>query len=156
VTLATGRPVGVSNPERVAEKQLALLAVIAASPGLRACEIVTLVTEPPAATATRLARLMDRGEVERVGRRWYAAGAAPNDPGALDLSIDDERMLSAMRIIPGGSSAEIAALVGVSRSSVLGRAQRLARLGVITKGPGGRRGLRGWASSRKDRAGIGG
>jgi DNA-binding FadR family transcriptional regulator len=42
-----------------------------------------------------------------------------------------------MRVIPGGSSAEIAALIGVSRSSVLGRMRRLARPGVVTKGPGG-------------------
>jgi hypothetical protein len=86
---------------------------------------------------TRLNRLMDRGELERTpARKWFIAGTATG-AADLDLSIDDERMLSALRIIPGGSSAEIAALVGVSRSSVIGRAQRLARLGVVAKGPGG-------------------
>jgi hypothetical protein len=128
MTLATSRPVGVSNPERVAAKERALLAGIADRPGLRTPEIIHMIAEPASATTTRLRRLWDRGEVERTPtHKWFIAGAAP-DANVLDLSLDDERMLSAMRIIPGGSSAEIAALVGVSRSSVIGRAQRLARL----------------------------
>lgn len=62
MTLPTHRPVGVLNPELVAAKERALLAVIAARPGLRAFEIAALVTEPASATATRLNRLGDRGE----------------------------------------------------------------------------------------------
>ena len=82
----TGQPVGVLNPELVAEKERALLVVVAERPGLRMCEIAALVTEPAAATATRLNRLGDRGLIERVGRRWFIAGTAPDDANVPELS----------------------------------------------------------------------
>jgi hypothetical protein len=136
MTRATGRPVGVANPERVAARQHALLEALRKSPGLRGCELCRLVTtEPAAATATRLYRLMGLGEVERVGGKWYIAGTAPEASGP-DLSLDDERVLSAMRIVSGGSSSEIAALAGCTRSAVLSRMPRLARLGLVTKAGG--------------------
>jgi hypothetical protein len=46
-----------------------------------------MVTEPPGATASRLQRLGDRGLIERIGHRWYAAGATPeaNAPGLSEF-----------------------------------------------------------------------
>jgi hypothetical protein len=82
VTLPTGRPVGVLNPERVAAQEHVLLALITDRPGLRAFEIAASVTEPASATATRLSRLMDRGEIERTAHRWFIAGTAPDDANA--------------------------------------------------------------------------
>ena len=85
MTRPTGQPVGVGNPELVAEKERALLVVIAERPGLRACEICAAIEEQAGATMSRLNRLMDRGALERVDHRWYAAGAVP-DAAATELS----------------------------------------------------------------------
>jgi hypothetical protein len=132
MTKATGRPT-FANPEKVEAKRRALLDLIADRPGLRMFELALVTTEPASATATRLQRLRDRGEIERTPtHKWFIAGTAPDAAGP-DLSLDDERLLSAMRIIPGGSAAEIAALIGVSRSSVSGRWHRHGRCGVLEK-----------------------
>jgi hypothetical protein len=137
MTAPTGQPTGVINPVRVAAKERALLEALRRSPGLRTPEICRMVDEPPASTVGRLRRLEDRGEIERTAtHKWFIAGTAP-DVSALDLSLDDERMLSAMRVILGGSSAEIAALIGCNGSAVIARARKLARLGLTVKGPGG-------------------
>jgi hypothetical protein len=87
ITLIADRPSSrrCANPELAIARERALLAVIALSPGLRACEIAPLLTEPAGATATRRQRLGDRGLIERIGHRWYAAGAAP-DADASGLS----------------------------------------------------------------------
>jgi hypothetical protein len=115
VTRRKGQPYAVAK-----KKHRVLLALIAERPGLRGCELSRLMTtEPVAATTTRLYRLMGLGEVERIGGKWYIAGAVPTDADAPTLSADDERVLSAMRAIPGGSSAEVAALAGCARSAAL-------------------------------------
>ena len=77
MTLVADRPTGVANPAKVARKESELLAVIAASPGLRRVEICAAVEEPAAATATRLNRLGDRGLIERVDHKWFVAGTTP-------------------------------------------------------------------------------
>jgi hypothetical protein len=86
LTLIAERPLPWAHVKPVAEKKRALLAVIAASPGLRQAEIAALVAEPAGSTATRLNRLGDRGVIERTpDHQWFITGTAP-DANAPELS----------------------------------------------------------------------
>jgi hypothetical protein len=84
MTLATHAPRGVSNPAMVASKESALLEFLRKSPdGLRPPEICAAVEEPPSATVDRLRRLLRRGEVEKIGRRWRL----PRDEDDVEIDV---------------------------------------------------------------------